>query len=56
MPFFKGPQTYTHRSREIEKLAKINGYRHAIFSPQNDKYIGQWRDNIKEGTILFRGI
>lgn len=49
MPFLKAiynKETYCQR---LERISRINGLRHAIFSVPKDKYIGEWKDNVKEG-------
>ncbi|GJQ83371.1 hypothetical protein Trydic_g18153 [Trypoxylus dichotomus] len=49
MPFLKGKSILESRCRNLENSSKKNGLRHAVFAPPKDKYVGQWRDNIKSG-------
>lgn len=48
MPFLKGRNIIT-RSQKLEILTRKNGLRHAIFNTVGDKYIGEWKNNSKEG-------
>lgn len=47
MPFLKPYKE--PRSRKLEELTKKNGLRHAVFSIKGDKYVGEWKNNLKEG-------
>lgn len=50
MPFLK-PRNKIPRSQKLDDSANKNGLRHAIFNIEGDKYIGEWKDNQKEGLI-----
>lgn len=43
--------TKTSRSRweDLEKKTQKNGLRHTFYSPNGDKYTGEWRDNLRHG-------
>ncbi|KAF7282608.1 hypothetical protein GWI33_002327 [Rhynchophorus ferrugineus] len=49
MPFLKFKNHAPSRSRKLENLSKKDGLKHAIFNTVGDKYIGQWKDNKKNG-------
>lgn len=49
MPFFKHKKIDVPRSRKLEKSTYKNGLRHAIFSTNGYKYIGEWKNNNKHG-------
>lgn len=53
MPFLKTPGIFFRRSRQLEESAKINGLRRTIFTPYNDKYRGEWKNSVKDGTIII---
>lgn len=47
MPFLKSYKE--PRSRVLEESTKKNGLRHAIFNIKGDKYVGEWKNNLKHG-------
>lgn len=55
MPFLKATHQKETHSQRFERISKINGLRHAIFSYSipKDKYIGEWKDNVKQGKGHF---
>ncbi|KAI4462256.1 morn repeat-containing protein 3 [Holotrichia oblita] len=49
MPFLKGKSILESRCRNLENASMKNGLRHGVFTPDRDKYLGEWEDNIKAG-------
>uniref|UniRef100_A0A1B6GF70 MORN repeat-containing protein 3 n=2 Tax=Cuerna arida TaxID=1464854 RepID=A0A1B6GF70_9HEMI len=47
MPFLKPYKE--PRSRILEGTTKKNGLRHSIFNIKGDKYIGEWKNNLRHG-------
>lgn len=33
----------------LEESTKKNGLRHAIFNIKGDKYVGEWKNNLRHG-------
>ncbi|XP_022916000.1 MORN repeat-containing protein 3-like [Onthophagus taurus] len=56
MPFLKARSALVSRMERLENSARKNGWRHAFFTPFNDRYIGQWKRDVKEGkgSLLTR--
>lgn len=52
MPFYHPPKTFTPLLIAAEKKSVKNGLHHAIFTSRFDRYIGEWRNDRKEGAIL----
>ncbi|XP_034840456.1 MORN repeat-containing protein 3-like [Maniola hyperantus] len=53
MPFYRNPRTFTPLSTVAEKKSVKNGVHHAIFTSRFDKYVGDWKNDLKEGKGLF---
>lgn len=54
MPFYRKPKTFTPLSIAAGKKAVKSGVHHAIFTSRFDKYVGEWKKDLKEGTYLNR--
>lgn len=50
MPFYQKPKTFTPLLIAAEKKSVKNGVHHAIFTSRFDKYVGDWKKDLKEGT------
>lgn len=50
MPFYHKPREFTPLLIAAHKKSIKNGLRHAIFTSRFDKYIGDWKNDKKEGT------
>ncbi|CAG9771742.1 unnamed protein product [Ceutorhynchus assimilis] len=53
MPFLKASNYKIGRSRVLENTTKRNGLRHTYFNLAGDKYIGEWKDDKKDGKGLI---
>ncbi|KAJ8722485.1 hypothetical protein PYW07_003665 [Mythimna separata] len=53
MPFYHHPRTFVPLSVAAEKKARKNGLRHAIFTSRFDRYVGDWKDDLKDGKGRF---
>ncbi|CAH0406329.1 unnamed protein product [Chilo suppressalis] len=53
MPFYRKPRNFTPISIVSEKKATKNGVHHAIFTSRFDKYVGDWKHDLKEGKGTF---
>ncbi|CAH0556095.1 unnamed protein product [Brassicogethes aeneus] len=53
MPFLKKRSNEPPRSKKIEMATYRQGLRHAIFNSANDKYIGDWKDDVKCGKGII---
>lgn len=51
MPFLKGRGILESRCRNLENLSKKNGLRNSVYTPAKDRYVGEWKDNIKKGNF-----
>ncbi|KAG8276479.1 MORN repeat-containing protein 3, variant 2 [Homalodisca vitripennis] len=49
MPFLKPYKE--PRSRILERTTRKNGLRHAIFNIKGDKYIGEWKNNVRHDQV-----
>uniref|UniRef100_A0A2A4J611 MORN repeat-containing protein 3 n=1 Tax=Heliothis virescens TaxID=7102 RepID=A0A2A4J611_HELVI len=53
MPFYHKPREFTPLLIAAEKKAKKNGLHHAIFTSRFDRYVGDWKNDLKEGMGRF---
>ncbi|KAJ9595979.1 hypothetical protein L9F63_012800 [Diploptera punctata] len=53
MPFLKCRHKFIPFSTENEKKTYKTGLRHLLFNLECDKYIGEWKDNKKDGKGIF---
>lgn len=53
MPFYKKPRNFTPLLKAAEKKSIKNGLRHAIFTSRFDRYVGEWKKDLKEGKRYF---
>ncbi|CAH0701618.1 unnamed protein product [Spodoptera exigua] len=53
MPFYHKPREFTPLLIAAQKKSIKNGLRHAIFTSRGDKYIGDWKNDVKEGKGRF---
>ncbi|CAK1545159.1 unnamed protein product [Leptosia nina] len=53
MPFYHYPRNFTPLLIAAEKKAVKNGVHHAIFTSRFDRYIGDWKKDLKEGKGRF---
>lgn len=51
MPFLKYTEKISH-SRQVESTTAKNGWRQTIYGLNGSKYIGNWKDNEKQGNVL----
>ncbi|XP_041977254.1 MORN repeat-containing protein 3-like isoform X2 [Aricia agestis] len=59
MPFYYHPRTFTPLRVEADRKAIKNGLRHAVFTKNREKYIGEWKNNLREGkgfSLTKKGI
>ncbi|XP_053625197.1 MORN repeat-containing protein 3-like isoform X1 [Plodia interpunctella] len=56
MPFYRKPKTFTPLLIAAEKKAVKNGLHHAIFTSRFDRYVGDWKQDLKEGKGLFKTV
>ncbi|KAK5644890.1 hypothetical protein RI129_006190 [Pyrocoelia pectoralis] len=49
MPFLKDKEKLQTRSKQLIHLSNKNGARKSVYNIWNDKYVGEWKDNIKKG-------
>ncbi|KAB0794955.1 hypothetical protein PPYR_11794 [Photinus pyralis] len=50
MPFLKDKSKLQSKSAKLIHLSNKNGLRKSVYNIWNDRYIGEWKDNVKEGT------
>lgn len=50
MPFYHKPRSFKPLSHAAESRSVKNGVHHAIFTSRFDKYVGDWRNDLKEGA------
>ncbi|CAB3235031.1 unnamed protein product [Arctia plantaginis] len=53
MPFYRKPREFTPLLIAAEKKAVKNGVHHAIFTSRFDRYVGDWKNDLKEGKGCF---
>ncbi|XP_026724725.1 MORN repeat-containing protein 3-like [Trichoplusia ni] len=53
MPFYKKPRNFIPLLKAAEKKSIKNGLRHAIFTSRFDRYVGEWKKDLKEGKGTF---
>ncbi|KAM3963029.1 MORN repeat-containing protein 3 [Aphomia sociella] len=53
MPFYRKPRNFTPLLIAAEKKALKNGVHHATFTSRFDKYVGDWKNDLKQGKGLF---
>ncbi|XP_045491451.1 MORN repeat-containing protein 3-like [Colias croceus] len=53
MPFYRKPQNFIPLLIAAEKKAVKNGRHHAIFTSRFDKYVGDWKEDLKEGKGVY---
>lgn len=51
MPFAKDRRRLVPNSVHVENGAKKNGLRHAIFTVSQNKYVGDWKEDFKDGML-----
>lgn len=49
MPFYRKPKLFTPLPFEAEKKSIKNNLRHAIFTPTYNKYVGDWKNDLRHG-------
>lgn len=54
MPLCNRQKNDVPRSKKLEELTYKNGLRHAIFSTNGYRYIGEWKNNEKNGRYTVR--
>ncbi|XP_023601849.1 MORN repeat-containing protein 3 [Myotis lucifugus] len=49
MPIFKCPPKTQPPWKEWDQKAQKNGLRHQVYAVNGDRYVGEWKDNMKHG-------
>lgn len=53
MPFYRKPRNFIPLAILAERKSIKNGAHHSIFTSRVDRYIGDWKDDLKEGEIFI---
>ncbi|XP_068629976.1 MORN repeat-containing protein 3-like [Battus philenor] len=53
MPFYRKPRNFTPLSTVSDKKAIKNHLHHSIFTSRFDKFVGDWKNDLKHGKGLF---
>ncbi|CAK1581608.1 unnamed protein product [Parnassius mnemosyne] len=53
MPFYREPKQFTPLSILSDKKSVKNCLHHSIFTSRLDKYVGEWKNDLKHGKGLF---
>ncbi|XP_075969883.1 MORN repeat-containing protein 3-like [Anticarsia gemmatalis] len=53
MPFYRKPRGFTPLPVLAERKSVKNGLHHSIFTSRFDKYVGDWKKDLKEGKGAF---
>ncbi|CAG4988374.1 unnamed protein product [Parnassius apollo] len=53
MPFYRQPRQFTPLYIVSDKKSVKNGLHHSIFTSRLDKYVGEWKNDLKHGKGLF---
>ncbi|VVD05021.1 unnamed protein product [Leptidea sinapis] len=53
MPFYHRPRNFIPLSIAAEKKSIKNGLHHSIFTSRFDRYVGEWKKDLKEGKGVF---
>lgn len=52
MPFYRHPRNFTPLLILAEKKSIKNGLHHSIFTSKFDRYVGEWKNDFKQGTKI----
>lgn len=52
MPFYRKIKTFTPLSSIAANKSIKSGVHHAIFTSRRDVYVGDWKNDLKEGAFL----